>query len=43
MKIMEKTISMIKRAARWYFNHAVFSDSFCPSDMFTCRYMTINR
>lgn len=40
---MEKTFSLFKRAARWYFDHAVFSDTFCPSDMFTCRYMATNR
>lgn len=43
MKIMEKTINLFKRAARWYFNHAVFSDSFCPSGMIPYRYITTNR
>lgn len=33
MKVMRKTINVLKRAAKWYFNHSCYSDAFCPSGM----------
>lgn len=38
MKIMRKTINVLKKAARWYFSHAMYADAFCPSGMIPYRY-----
>lgn len=37
MKIMRKTINVIKKAFVWYSNHA-YTDAFCPSGMIPYRY-----